>query len=87
MLRALALRVVEIAGQMRVVVVLTATTVAAHRRALIATGFFSPGLPVLGRLLGRASPTFMWSPRGPGAPLTAGNLAPTFADSDVDLAL
>jgi hypothetical protein len=86
-LRALARHAVEIAAELRVVVVLMATTVAAHRRALVAAGFLSSGLPLLGRLLGRMAPVFMWSPRGPGAPLTAKNLALTFADSDVDLAL
>jgi hypothetical protein len=86
-LRALARRAVAIAADLRVVVVLMATTVAAHRKALVATGFFSPSLPVVGRFLGRMAPVFMWSPHGPGAPLRADNVALTFADSDVDLAL
>jgi hypothetical protein len=86
-LRALARRAVAIAAELRVVVMLVATTVPAHRRALVATGFLSPGLPLVGRALYRMAPVFMWSPRGPGAPLTADNVALTFADSDVDLAL
>ena len=86
-LRALARRAVAIAARLQVVVVLVATTLAAHRRALVASGFLSPGLPVLGRFLSRAAPTFMWSPRGPGAGLGAEDFMFTFADSDVDLAL
>jgi GNAT superfamily N-acetyltransferase len=86
-LRALTRRAVEVAARLRVVVLLMATNVAAHRRALVATGFLSSGLPVLGRVLGRAAPIFMWAPDGPGAPLQAGDLALTFADSDVDLNL
>jgi hypothetical protein len=86
-LRALGRRTVDIAAGLGVVIVLMATTVAAHRRALVANGFLSSNFPLLGRFLGRMAPVFMWSPRGPGAPLTADNLALTFADSDVDLAL
>jgi GNAT superfamily N-acetyltransferase len=86
-LRALARRTIAIAARLRVVVVLMATTLAAHRRSLVASGFVSPGLPVLGRFLSRAAPTFMWSPRGPGAGLGADDFMFTFADSDVDLAL
>jgi GNAT superfamily N-acetyltransferase len=86
-LRALTRRAVEVAARLRVVVLLMATNVAAHRRALVATGFLSSGLPLLGRVLGRAAPIFMWAPDGPGAPLQAGDLALTFADSDVDLNL
>jgi len=86
-LRALARRAVVIAARLQVVVVLAATSVAAHRRALVASGFLSAGVPVLGRYLSRAAPTFMWSPRGPGAGLAADDFMFTFADSDVDLAL
>jgi GNAT superfamily N-acetyltransferase len=86
-LRALARAAVGIAARLQVVVVLMATTLAAHRRALVASGFLSPGLPVAGRFLSRAAPTFMWSPRGPGAGLAAKDFMFTFADSDVDLAL
>jgi hypothetical protein len=86
-LRALVRRAVAIAARLQVVVVLMATTVAAHRGALVASGFLSPGLPVVGRFLRRAAPTFMWSPRGPGAGLAAEDFMFTFADSDVDLAL
>jgi Acetyltransferase (GNAT) domain len=86
-LRALVRRAVAISARLQVVVVLIATSVAAHRRALVASGFLSPGLPVVGRFLRRAAPVFMWSPRGPCAGLTAEDFAFTFADSDVDLAL
>jgi hypothetical protein len=86
-LRALVRRAVAIAARLQVVVVLVATTLAAHRRALLASGFLSPGWPVVGRFLHRAAPTLMWSPRGPGAGLTAQDFMFTFADSDVDLAL
>jgi len=86
-LRALARQAVAIAARLRVVVLLMATTLPAHRRALLAAGFLSPRLPLVGRLLGRAAPIFMWSPVGPGAPLTENDVALTFADSDVDLNL
>jgi hypothetical protein len=86
-LRALARAAAAVAARLQVMVVLVATTLAAHRRALVASGFLSPGLPVVGRFLSRAAPTFMWSPRGPGAGLAAKDFMFTFADSDVDLAL
>jgi len=86
-LRALARRAVAIAGHWGVVVLLMATTLPAHRRALAARGFLSSKWPVLARVLARAAPIFMWAPTGPGAPLTADYLALTFADSDVDLNL
>jgi len=86
-LRALARRAAAIAAQWSVVVVLMATTLPAHRRALVASGFVSSAWPGLNRFLGRAAPTFMWSPRGPGAGLGAGDFIFTFADSDVDLNL
>jgi hypothetical protein len=86
-LRALVRRAVAIAARLRVVVLLAAATLAAHRRALVASGFLSPGLSVVGRYLRRAAPTFMWSPRGPGAALNADDFVFTFADSDTDLAL
>lgn len=86
-LRALARHAAAIAARLQVVVILAATTVAAHRRALIASGFLSSHWPVLDRFLGRAAPTFMWSPRGPAASLSADDFVFTFADSDVDLNL
>ena len=86
-LRALARRAVAIAAEWGVVVLLMATTLPTHRRALTANGFLSSGWPVLSRVLGRAAPIFMWSPAGPGALLSAQYLALTFADSDVDLNL
>jgi GNAT superfamily N-acetyltransferase len=86
-LRALVRRAVAIAAEWGVVVLLMATTLPNHRRALAANGFLSSSWPVLSRVLGRAAPIFMWSPHGPGAPLSADYLALTFADSDVDLNL
>jgi hypothetical protein len=86
-LRALVRRAVAVAARLHVVVVLMATTLAVHRRALVASGFLSPSLPIVGRFLQRAASIFMWSPRGPGAGLAAEDFMFTFADSDVDLAL
>jgi hypothetical protein len=86
-LRALAFHAVEAAAELRAAVVLTATNVAAQRKALAATGFLSPGLPLLGRALQRRAPTFMWLPKGPAAALAPDRMEITFADSDVDLAL
>jgi hypothetical protein len=86
-LRALAARAVEIAAELRAAVALMATSVPAHRKALAAAGFLSPGFPLLGRLLARRAPTFMWLPKAPAAGLCADAMEITFADSDVDLAL
>jgi hypothetical protein len=86
-LRALVRGAVAVAARLQVAVVLMATTLAVHRRALLASGFLSPGAPIVGRFLQRAASIFMWSPRGPGAGLAAEDFMFTFADSDVDLAL
>jgi GNAT superfamily N-acetyltransferase len=86
-LQALAAKAVEMAGELRVAVAVTATTTAAHRRALAKAGFLSSNLPVLGRALERRAPQFMWLPRGPAASLTADDMAMTFADAAVDLDL
>jgi GNAT superfamily N-acetyltransferase len=86
-LRALAGRGVAVAAELRTTVALFLTTARSHRRALAAIGFVSPGFPVLGRLLARRAPTYMWLPRGPGAGLAAENMTMTFADSAVDLDL
>jgi Acetyltransferase (GNAT) domain len=86
-LRALVHQAVAVAARLRVVVVLVVTTLTAHRRALIASGFLSSSLPVVGGFFRRAAPIFMWSPRGPGAGLAGNDFMFTFADSDVDLAL
>ena len=86
-LRALALKAVEVAADLRAAVVLGATNVAAHRKALAGAGFLSPGFPLLGRALQRRAPTFMWLPKGPAAALAHDRVEITFADSDVDLAL
>jgi hypothetical protein len=42
---------------------------------------------VLGRLLERRAPVFMWSPRGPGKELAPDRIEMTFADSTIDLDL
>jgi len=87
LLRALARRAVTMAGELRAVAALTATTNASHRSALAAAGFLSPAFPVLGRALARRSPVFMWLPKGPGAALKADHIEFTFADAAVDLDL
>jgi GNAT superfamily N-acetyltransferase len=86
-LRVLAAKGVAIAAELRATVALLLTTAPSHRRALAAMGFLSPGFPVLGRLLARRAPIYMWLPRGPGAGLAADNMTMTFADSAVDLDL
>jgi hypothetical protein len=86
-LQALAMKAVFLAAEMRVALALYVTTSGAHRRALAAIGYLSPGLPMLGRLLQRRAPVFMWSPRGPGKELTPDGIEMTFADSTIDLDL
>jgi GNAT superfamily N-acetyltransferase len=86
-LRALAAKGVAIMAELRATVALYVTTSLAHRRALATMGFVSPGFPLLGRLLARRAPTYMWLPRGPGAGLSAETMTMTFADSAVDLDL
>jgi hypothetical protein len=83
----LAQRALAIAGEFRAVALMTTTTSASHRRALAATGFLSPTFPLIGRVLGRRSPVFMWAPAGPAAHLQADRMALTFADAAVDLDL
>jgi hypothetical protein len=87
LLRALAFRAVEIAATMRVTMLLMVTASRQHRGVLAAIGFLSPGFPLLGRILARHAPTFMWSPEGPGARFAADDTMLTFADSDADLNL
>jgi GNAT superfamily N-acetyltransferase len=86
-LRTLALKAVEIATELRAAIVVTATTTALHRTSLTRVGFFSPALPLIGRLLARRSPQFMWMPRGPAAALSAIAMTLTFADVAIDLDL
>lgn len=86
-LRALVARATAGASEFGAAVALAATTNARHRRALAVMGFLSPGIPLLGRLLERRAPQYMWLPRGPAAQLTADGMSLTFADSDVDLKL
>jgi len=84
-LRVLARKAVDAAAAMQAHVVVAATTSVAHRRAL--AGFLSPALPLLGRLLARRSPLFMWRPHGPAAKLRADDMTLTFADVAIDLDL
>jgi GNAT superfamily N-acetyltransferase len=86
-LGALARRSVAMAGELRAAIAVIATTAAAHRAALARAGFLSPRFPVLGRMLARRAPQFMWLPSGPFASLNAENVAMTFADAAVDLDL
>jgi GNAT superfamily N-acetyltransferase len=85
--RALALRAVAIAADMRAGVVLAATTIPAHQRALARLGFLSPAVPLIGKILARRAPQFMWLPRGPAAALVASDIAFTFADATIDFDL
>jgi hypothetical protein len=86
-LLAVALRAVSVASELRAAALLTVTTTPAHRKALAKLGFISPTMPLIGRLLERRSPEFMWLPRGPAAALTADKMALTFADVAIDLDL
>jgi GNAT superfamily N-acetyltransferase len=86
-LRALAARAIAISAELRAAVALFVTTARSHRRALAAIGFVSPSFPLLGHVLARHAPTYMWNPRGPAAALSAENVTMTFADSAVDLDL
>jgi hypothetical protein len=86
-LRVLAARAVAISAELSAAVALFVTTAHSHRRALAAIGFMSQDLPFFGRVLARRAPTYMWSPRGPGAGLAAESMTMTFADSAVDLDL
>jgi hypothetical protein len=86
-LSALVARATVYASKLGAAVVLAATTNAEHRRALARTGFLSPGFPLLGRLLERRAPQYMWLPRGPAAQLAVNGVLLTFADSDVDFKL
>jgi hypothetical protein len=86
-LRALASRTVAIAAELRALVVVTATTMPAHRSALARMGFVSPALPLIGRLLLERSPQFMWLPRDAALPLRADVMELSFADVAIDLDL
>jgi GNAT superfamily N-acetyltransferase len=86
-LRALAVRAAAIAARLGAMLLLMATTDRQHRTALVACGFLSSGLPVLGPMLERRAPAFMWSPDGPGNLIDPDDVTFTFADSDVDLNL
>jgi hypothetical protein len=86
-LRALIARATAHAGDLGAAAALAATTNAHYRRELASMGFLSPQFPLLGRLLARRAPRFMWLPRGPAAQLTANDLLLGFADSDVDFKL
>jgi hypothetical protein len=86
-LRALAVRAIAIASELRAAAALFVTTSWSHRQALAAIGFVSPSFPLLGHMLARHAPTYMWRPRGPGAALSAESMTMTFADSALDLDL
>jgi GNAT superfamily N-acetyltransferase len=86
-LGALARRSVAIAGELRAAIAVVATTATAHRAALARAGFLSPSFPVLGPMLARRAPQFMWLPGGQFVSLSAENVAMTFADAAVDLDL
>jgi hypothetical protein len=86
-LKLLGMKAVSVAAELGVAIALFATTSSAHRRALTAVGFLSSGFPVLGSVIKRRAPVFMWSPRGPGEELRMDRIEMTFADSTIDLDL
>jgi hypothetical protein len=86
-LQALGARAAAIAAEMGAALLMFVTTAPAHRQALAALGFITSGFPLLGTLLERRAPVYMWWPRGPGATLTAEGVTMTFADSALDLDL
>lgn len=86
-LRALSTRAVTVASELGATVVLAATNEPGQRDALAKAGFLSPNFPLLGRVLLHRSPQYMWLPKGPGANISAGTMALSFSDSDVDLLL
>jgi GNAT superfamily N-acetyltransferase len=86
-LRALTTRAATVASQLGAAVVLAVTNGASQREALVSAGFLSPDVPLLGRILTRRSPQYMWVPKGPGTHIAASTIALNFADSDVDLLL
>ena len=86
-LRALSTRAVTVASELGATVVLAATNEPGQRDALAKAGFLSPNFPLLGRVLLHRSPQYMWLPKGPSANISAGTMALSFSDSDVDLLL
>jgi GNAT superfamily N-acetyltransferase len=86
-MRALAVKAITMASDMRANILLIATTDLGHRKVLSKLGFLSPATPALGRFLERRAPQFMWVPRGMASTLGPSNMALTFADSDVDFNL
>lgn len=85
--RGLAARAAGIAGELGAAVALFLTTVPSQQRIFARLGFLTPGFPVLGRLLARRSPVYVWNPRGPGSRLAPDRLVMTFADGMLDLDL
>ena len=86
-LQMLARRALAIAGELGAVAILTVTTSPAHRRALAASGFVSPAYPLIGRVLRRRAPVYMWLPEGPAAELKADGMTLTLADAAIDFDL
>lgn len=84
-LRALGRRAVASAAELRAGLVTMATTSSAHRQA--PAGFLSPASPLVGGMLARRAPLFMWRPQGVAAGLQAQDMALTFADVAIDLDL
>jgi GNAT superfamily N-acetyltransferase len=84
-LRALVGKAVRTAAALQARILLMATTSSAHARAL--AGFLSPVTPLIGRLLARRAPQFMWRPKGVAAKLQADHMTLTFADVALDLDL
>lgn len=85
--RALTIKAVMNASEMRADILIMATTEATHRRTLSKLGFLSTVTPALGRFLERRAPQFMWVPSGVASAFNADDIALSFADSDVDFNL
>jgi Acetyltransferase (GNAT) family len=86
-LHRLAVAARKIATDLRVWLLIAATSRMPHRRALRRAGFLSTRVPLLGRLPGPRDPAFMWAPHGPGSQLTAPAVSLSLSESDLDLNL
>lgn len=85
--RVLAARAVAIAGELNAAIAMAITTIPAHERVLRRLGFVSPAWPLIGKLIGRRAPQFMWVPKGPAAGFTGAEMALTLADGPIDFDL